>query len=340
MSVRVDLLLPGFCGPFHAEGLLDELTTRHPATSYLLSRASALHTPIDDPVDAVYQLAGIAHQRPPVAALSSLNTHPQSVDKALIFANPVYLQADIDQALLYDASQFHISLQETETLVAAFNTHFSEDGIYLEILDNKNWVLDPGDRPLPKTHALYKVAGKNVNPYFPEDDDDRYWRRLLNETQMLFYSHEVNQARQITNQLTINSIWLWGEGRLTKPRPVAYDMVISDIPWVRGFAQHSKITRVDSDDAIHAVKQLANKKQCLVVFDDLLTAATYGDIDAWSHALHELETRLITPIIDLLRARVVRELNLYPCNGNSYTLKRHHFLHFWKRIKPIETFLR
>src|SRR5690606_4093503 len=43
--------------------------------------------------------------------------------------------------------------------------------------------------------------------------EGRPWRRLVNELQMLWFDHPVNQAREARGLRPVNSVWLYGGGR-------------------------------------------------------------------------------------------------------------------------------
>ena len=106
------------------------------------------------------------------------------------------------------------SAEESQTLLAAMQPYFKEDGIALHG-DQPNRWLAQGEvfRDLP-TASLDRVVGRNVENWMPRSASAAGLRRLQNEMQMLLYTHPVNDARTARGVLPVNSFWLSGTGAL------------------------------------------------------------------------------------------------------------------------------
>jgi hypothetical protein len=50
----------------------------------------------------------------------------------------------------------------------------------------------------------------SVHDWWTQDVAGRPWRQLVNELQMLWFTHPVNQARQARGLAPVNSLWLFG----------------------------------------------------------------------------------------------------------------------------------
>src|SRR3546814_1835718 len=74
------------------------------------------------------------------------------------------------------------------------------------------------------------VATSSVNDWWPQDLAARPWRRLVNEVQMLWYEHPVNQERYKQGLVPINSVWLFGGARSAqiKSMPLADTRIHGD----------------------------------------------------------------------------------------------------------------
>ena len=108
---------------------------------------------------------------------------------------------------------------ESQTLLAAMQPYFEEDGIALQYEQPNRW-LACGDifNNLP-TASLDRVVGRNLENWMPRSASAAPLRRLQNEMQMLLYTHPVNDARSARGVLPVNSFWLSGTGALPQPLP-------------------------------------------------------------------------------------------------------------------------
>ncbi|HIE40585.1 MAG TPA: hypothetical protein EYP76_04050 [Thiomicrorhabdus sp.] len=135
--------------------------------------------------------------------------------------DPVQMIADRDSLVLIPNQDLAISEAESQALLSAFNLHFAQDKVVLEYGTAQNWYLRMAFPVDLKTHTLDSVAYQPVDDRYPSGNAANYWRKMINETQMLFFSHPVNEARREAGLPEINSIWLWGEGQLNQDAIVA-----------------------------------------------------------------------------------------------------------------------
>jgi hypothetical protein len=78
------------------------------------------------------------------------------------------------------------------------------------------------------------ALGRNLRDLMPAGRDGARVRSLVNEIQMLLHEHPVNSARLERRQPAINSVWLWGIGRLEKVMPVNLPTLYTDDAWLAG----------------------------------------------------------------------------------------------------------
>lgn len=72
-----------------------------------------------------------------------------------------------------------------------------------------------------------------------------------------------------------------------------------------------------------------DKKQ-LVVFNGLLTATNYGDVDSWLRDFTNLYEIYLRTLLDYALSNNI-DINLYPCNGYRYQLDSKIKYRFWRR---------
>ncbi len=122
-----------------------------------------------------------------------------------------------------------ISPEESDALLLALQTFLAQDGIHLHAWRPGRWLAhSPLFKGLP-TVSLDRVNGQRIDTWFEHDKIaeqnpvQRQLRRLQNEIQMLFYTHAVNDRRDIA----LNSIWFSGTGDLpNKPHTSAKPAVV------------------------------------------------------------------------------------------------------------------
>ncbi|MEZ5671536.1 MAG: hypothetical protein R3E08_03810 [Thiotrichaceae bacterium] len=150
----------------------------------------------------------------PVAAVSRLIDMNDVTDQIWLRADPVHLHADRDQVLLFDHSMFQITQGETDRLITELNNFFINDALFFTAPTPQRWYVQLPRIPELIIPPLTDLVGRDIHKYMPSGRDKMTWRQRLNEIQMLLYQSQVNIEREQRGQLSINSVWFWGMGRL------------------------------------------------------------------------------------------------------------------------------
>ena len=74
------------------------------------------------------------------------------------------------------------------------------------------------------------VAGRRLNDWWKQDAETRPWRRLLNEIQMAWHDHPVNEARA-RGVAPVNALWLYGGARPWRIAPPGQALILT--AWTR-----------------------------------------------------------------------------------------------------------
>ena len=177
-------------------------------------------------------------------------------------ADFVHLALGTDQASLIPAESLAPSLKEARALLEAIEPALTEAGFTARLIDalRLQITLPPGLAPL--TASPNTVAGQSLQAWWATDPGSRPWRRALNEIQMIWHDHPVNEARQNCGQLPINALWLYGGARPWTPAPTPR---AGDTP---------------------------------AVLTGLLEPARAGDWAAWLDALSALEASTFKPLLN------------------------------------------
>ncbi len=155
----------------------------------------------------------------PAAALTRL-AHGAKPVRDEYLAEPVMLRPDRDRLSLRRLGDDAPDAEETRALVQAAHAHFPEDELRIAPGADVWHVRLPGVEPrtgLPVERAQEAL----LNPLPEEFGVDVRGMRVLNELQMLWYSHPVNEARRSQGRAEVNALWIWGGGDLPRDVPGA-----------------------------------------------------------------------------------------------------------------------
>src|SRR5690606_15815907 len=123
-----------------------------------------------------------------------------------------------DGAALIPANELEITQEEAAALYESAAPYIPESGFAAVPFDTQHWALTPPHGYQPDCASPALVSITSVNDWWTQDPEGRPWRRLVNELQMLWFDHPVNQAREARGLRPVNSVWLYGGGR---PAPVS-----------------------------------------------------------------------------------------------------------------------
>ncbi len=103
-------------------------------------------------------------------------------------------------------SGLSLNAQEQSRLIQLLNEHFSAQGLEFLLDGQGRGFIRVANAPEASFWAASRMNGQSVSAHIP---NAAYWRAILNEIQMLFYTHPINDLRESNNQMTINSLWIW-----------------------------------------------------------------------------------------------------------------------------------
>ena len=245
---------------------------------------------------ALAQLAGwpMVDGGVPLAAQAALQAGlaTPSTAQGWGFVSLCHWQVSNGQVTLVDPAHVPISAEEDQTLFAAMQSFFAEDGLTLHPhqpgcwLVQSDWLVD-----LP-TASLDRVVGQDVNAWLVGCESPRLspaastLRRLQNEMQMLLYTHPVNAQRG----LAINSFWLHGTGR-----------------WQANLAQPEQVR------VVHHLRE----------------AALQQNGTAWLQAWRDLDAQVLPAWLQAAAQGQSQRLVL--CGPNSVQVYERHPLSWWQR---------
>jgi hypothetical protein len=270
---------------------------------------------------------------------------PPARDGGRWVLEPAHFKIARDHLRLTDPLELVFTLAEARALIADIAPVLAESGWHLEPVEPatlNHWLVTRNDGLALSGAAIERAVGDNVAAWQPhaiemgddpESDDHEVddgkengsehnggkgdlalaWRRCVNEIQMLWFGHPVNEAREAVGQLTINTLWLSGNGlpRTDSPHYVAID---SGLPLLAALP-------IEPDAAC-----------ALESFDGLIAAAQADDWSPWRDGLERLDARFEAILREQAAGRIGTATFAF-CGRDrvkSVTLKRGDTRRFWR----------
>jgi hypothetical protein len=341
--VRLTLLVPELIWPEPADQFtLGKLAA--PGFEWLIAHATCQQNPRQAFETTLAECFGLPNA--PLAALRLLGEEQSfASDGNWLCADPVHLRFHQERVILADAGAFDLAEDEAHTLVAALNAEFADIGTF-HAATTRRWYLrlnatttkpTAGPRVHHDSEPISAVAGRRVDSDLPKGDSTL--TRWLNEVQMFLHCHPINQSRQGEGKPAVNSMWLWGGGKLSTTLPSAsFSGVWTDNPLAIGLAKHSQ-TPVHA--TVEHLAQLLPQAggHPLVILDPLLSRVLYEDGDGWRKTFEQFEADWFTPLKNQLGSKLKQiDLIAPTIYGNlHYTLTAGERWKFWKRSENIVT---
>ena len=122
----------------------------------------------------------------------------------------VHIAPARDGAALIPASDLHIDQAHSQQLLQSAQSLCEGTPFQLQPWSTTHWQLHT-NIDLPAHFASSALVSRTaVNAWWDQDHATRDWRRFVNELQMLYFDHPVNQQRQSQGLAAVNSLWPLG----------------------------------------------------------------------------------------------------------------------------------
>jgi len=256
--------------------------------------------------------------------------------------DPVHLRLLRDSLTVADCMPFELGMDETQSLLSVLNRHFADDGMQFSAPAADRWYVQLQVPSELMTHPLSEAVGQDVDAQLPQGADAMQWHRWINEVQMLLHDHPVNIEREQRGALTVNSIWPWGGGILEKPGLNPFVDVWANDALARGLVMSAGAKASPEPGSFQLWMENAPAGKHLIVSQLLNRPRLRQNPDLWNAAALELDRRWCQPLLESLRRGHMHTVNLHFAGFNqvrSFAVERKHLWKFWRRPKPLETYL-
>lgn len=337
MPIRSELhiVIPGVCGPLaEIQSLKDNRTVKEWLSVLSKSKQYSSAENINDVIASIFSMA--TDNDFPSAELS-LFAH-ESYDPAMFYmhADPVHLQADMDSALLSSSSDLDIDDAEAVILCEMLNQHFKQDGLTFIAINKDQWFVSTKEKIQLITTSLAEAVGRNINFILPKGENSAHWKKLLTEAQMLLHSHELNDKRENTGLLSINSLWFHGSGKLADVGGSIRTMtgICSNQLMLKGLAGFIKCNHIEMPESVEGyIEYLLSCQQGaknVLYLSDLGHLVNYTDTRPWLNKLSDVLDNWLYPLLKTAYKNNIT-VTLYPCNGNKYQFSKFDYLKLWRK---------
>lgn len=276
----------------------------------------------------------------PSVPAGALTAYSHGVDPGAdcwLRADPVHLRADRSSLLLMPNQAFSITDAEAHGLAAALAPLLAGK-FELHPVRPDQWCLRirGGTQCDASAKPPVELAGANIDPHLPP----RQWHPLLTELQMALYENPANTAREQRGDPAINSLWLWGAGKLPAAASGPWQSVSADDCVALGLARLAGTRhRAPGAGATEWLVRAPEDGRHLVVLDGLRGAHALGDMDARARHLLELESNWFAPLLAALKSRRIGMLTIHaPEAAASFETARGDLGRFWRRPRPLASY--
>ncbi len=308
------LFVPGLFGPIR--GMDPVIRGEVPNLEKLLARADRMTEP-PGLADSLFALCGIEPVPGadlPTAAVSLYGEDGATAAGFVMHADPLHLVPDRDWVLAFGLAQDTLAGDEIAEVVDAFNAHFADEGLTLFASRSGRLYLRCDPPPSVVTYPLDAVIGRRLGAFMPTGPEERRWRGLLNETQMLCHSLACNQSRESHGRLTIGGLWFSGGGVLPQPGKTTVAALRGDSDLARGLLALSE--SVGNDE--------------LVAEQAPWRAVLAADAQAWNASIRDLDARVPGLLADC------GALVIHTGDGVAYRWQPSANWRVWRRQYPLQ----
>lgn len=276
---------------------------------------------------------------------------------SLLCADPVTLQADRDCVVMLGQVVQGLSTGLAGQFIDLLNQHFADQPWSFSAPTANRWYCHLEQPPQIATVSIAEAVGCDLKTVMPTGPDERVWRGIMNEIQMLLHDCAMNQQLSASGYPQVNGLWFWGGAEYPAPASTQYDAVrpakighiatvFSDDPVVLGAARlqscdkaaYAQVTRLWSSAEGRAdTPTEAGLIKYLIDYNGFLNHNLMGSTSHWQNQLVQFNQSCLWPLYQLIRAKLITRLTLIPCNGFAYELEggRHHW---WRRRRSIKEF--
>ncbi len=172
--------------------------------------AATLNTPFEHALASALGLPGTDGTLPWAAALQRIS------GPSCAWLQATHWQVGTDRIVLGHPADLALGADESDALMASMQPYLADDGLQISAIGPGLWLAQGDMLRGLRCASLDRVVGRSIDAWLPDaaTPAGASVRRLMNEMQMLLYTHPVQDARQARGLPPVNSLWVHGAGQL------------------------------------------------------------------------------------------------------------------------------
>lgn len=273
----------------------------------------------------------------PAGAVTRLADGGAADDGYWLRADPVHLIPHARGMRMIGSEHLDLMPEEVLAFAAELRPLLMERQCIFEVRAPTRWTLR-APRALDATATPLDDDGMVAGIALPRGPDGGWLRAVMNDTQLTLHASPVNTRRIARGVPPVNSLWLWGGGRLPEVGAAPLSALWTDDPVAIGLAIAAGITHHAAPP--NAVRWLADLAQA-TLGNHLLVLAMHGSADAEQcdpeQTMQSLENFWIAPLLAALGVRAIASVTLVSPDAPALTLTRNNMWRFWRRrtLRPV-----
>lgn len=226
---------------------------------------------------------------------------------------PVHIRAARDHLVLHDPSELRLTEIEASALLTAAKPVLGDLSSRFLMPHPQHWYVGDENIQGLRCTSPARAIGRSIDIWLPTGASARFWRRLQNEIQMIWHDHPVNQARAAHGAVPVNSLWLFGPGKVEDLNH-NFSHIFANEALLVGIGKLSDTTTTPLPhhflDHMSTLSQQPAPKKSLVWLDQLATDHFTQNWPQWQDVFTQLEYNWLAPAYQALQRGQLRELTL------------------------------
>jgi hypothetical protein len=340
---HLTILIPGIASP--PKMSTQSLTKNYPRLfefERLLSRSLKSETSVltfDQQLFQLFSMNYSIEEDLPVAAISYLWDTGEATTNSIFRADPVRLEPNRDQLVLFDVDVTQLSDDVINLLMEKLYSECRGDDWKIIMPNKTRWYLE-FQLPLEvRTSRLDEVVGTTIGEHLPSGTDAHKIRIIFNEVQMIMHSL-LQTLQDQSESLLFNSLWFWGSGRL----PEVSKQKDTEDYWAEIWSDNvlalglGKLNGVKSNMLPESAQQLIGQEKKtgnhLLILEALHRKNNMNNPERWWQQAELIHDQWIAPLVNAINARNLLSLTIIDNEGSQYFATKKNLNRWWKRTKP------
>lgn len=328
MIDRLSLFVPGLLAPVRAG------ESRHPIQFVDSQPLRDLfrHCCQQNAVDFASQLAnwvGADLQQNAAAVARALQLPAAS---SWLFAAPVVLRPDHAGIYLLGSRALQLDAAAAAAYCEELNAWLQQDGMQLYPVTPSRWLLALPTPTELQWVSLADAIGVDLRQVWPQGVGALRWQSRLTEWQMLLNQSAQNRLQQQRGLASAQGLWLWGRESQSESVPadvLALSAALAERWLLTAETEPTALTGKRIPASLTALLA-TNTAQAAVADQGLYDAFIHGDVAGYQQAYQHFLSETLLPIQAAFVRGEIRELLLYPDDGQCYRLKPRPRWQFWR----------